>query len=79
MVLSGDMVSGYACTGSPGGAPCAPGWFATRWRQLTAPLATAGVPYASILGNHDAEADLDGRQILQARRAAQGGQQLFFF
>ena len=29
-----------------------------RWRQLTAPIAAARVPYGLALGNHDAEADL---------------------
>ena len=42
-VFSGDMVSGYAWDGKPG-------WYAARWRQLTAPALAAGVRYASILG-----------------------------
>jgi pre-mRNA-splicing factor SYF1 len=60
MVFSGDQVSGWECH-QPA---CQPGWFAARWRQLIAPVHEAGVPYAIILGNHDDEADLTRRRIL---------------
>ena len=68
VVFSGDMVSGYACP-----QPCPPGWYAERWRQLTAPVKSAGVPYAVILGNHDDEADLDRRAIVQLDIDTSGG------
>ena len=35
-----------------------------RWRQLTAPIVAARVPYGLVLGNHDDEADLMRQQIV---------------
>ncbi len=35
-----------------------------RWRQLTAPIAAAKVPYGLVLGNHDDEADLMRQEIV---------------
>ncbi|KAI3429468.1 hypothetical protein D9Q98_005560 [Chlorella vulgaris] len=65
VVFSGDMVSGWHCKPSaPLLADCGPGWFAARWRQLIAPVHQAGIPYAITLGNHDAEAELSRRQIV---------------
>jgi len=58
VVLSGDMVSGFAWSRS-----LTPRWFETRWRHVTAPMERAGVPYASVLGNHDAEADAAALRI----------------
>lgn len=52
------MVSGWFGAGKTG-------WFAAQWQQITAPIRETGTPYAIILGNHDDEADLDRRQILQ--------------
>ena len=45
-----------------------------RWRQLTAPIAAARVPYGLVLGNHDDEADLMRVEIvaLDSRLRAQG-------
>lgn len=43
VILSGDMVSGFAWDGRQG-------WFESHWRRLIQPLQAAGVPYASILG-----------------------------
>lgn len=57
-VFSGDMVSGFSWDGHAG-------WYAQRWAQLTAPVRTAGVPFAAVLGNHDSEADLSRAQIMQ--------------
>ncbi len=57
VVLSGDMVSGFAWDGSPR-------WYERRWRRLIQPVYRAGIPYASILGNHDGEADLSHREII---------------
>lgn len=48
VVFSGDMVSGWACRRDP---DCErDGWFEARWRQLTAPVHAAGLPYAVTLG-----------------------------
>jgi hypothetical protein len=58
IVFNGDMVSGWEAKGVAG-------WFENRWRQLTAPAREFSIPYAIILGNHDDEANLDRRQILQ--------------
>ncbi len=58
VVFSGDMVSGYAWNGSPG-------WYEALWRRLIQPTNAAGIPYATTLGNHDAEADLARRQIVE--------------
>lgn len=84
VVLSGDMVSGFACTltesqallltfgtssqyqvgpGADTGI-CPDGWYAGSWTNITAPLKAAGVPWASILGNHDDEGDLNRTAIL---------------
>ncbi|CAD7696717.1 unnamed protein product [Ostreobium quekettii] len=60
-VLSGDMVSGYAY---PRGTKPT-GWYAARWKQLIAPLHEHQVKYAMILGNHDDEADLTRREIVE--------------
>ena len=35
-----------------------------RWRQLTAPIAAARVPYGLVLGNHDDEADLMRQEVV---------------
>ena len=59
VVFSGDMVSGFAWDHHT------PGWFADRWRQLTAPVQATGLPYAVGLGNHDAEADLSRSKIIE--------------
>lgn len=48
MALSGDQVSGFAWDGKAA-------WFEERWRQMLQPTLAAGVPHASILGNHDGE------------------------
>ncbi|KAL4419342.1 hypothetical protein ABPG75_005873 [Micractinium tetrahymenae] len=56
--FSGDQVSGFAWDGSPR-------WFEERWRQLLQPTMAAGVPHASILGNHDGEANLGRREIVE--------------
>lgn len=52
IVISGDLVSGYAWDHSQG-------WYAKLWRRIAEVLDDTGLPYAAILGNHDAEADLD--------------------
>lgn len=58
VILTGDMVSGYAWNGSHG-------WFAKRWQQLTTPMIKANIPYALALGNHDDEADLTRDEIIK--------------
>lgn len=57
VVLSGDMVSGYAWDRSQG-------WFQAAWRKVLQPLEEAGIPYAAVLGNHDDTADLARREIV---------------
>eukprot|EP00887_Chlorella_sp_A99_P005029 scaffold4.g5029.t1 len=71
VVFSGDLVSGFECE-----QPCPAGWFAARYRQLIAPVAAAGVPWALTLGNHDAEADLGRREIVALDIVAGGGASL---
>jgi hypothetical protein len=57
IVLSGDAISGAFWDGSEG-------WVERRaWGPLSALLAAHAIPYATILGNHCAEADLTRRQI----------------
>jgi len=58
VILTGDMVSGYAWNGTHG-------WFAKRWEQLTAPMIKYQIPYALALGNHDDEADLTRDEIIK--------------
>ena len=52
IVLTGDMVSGYAWDGitSP--------WFAPLYEKMTSVLEEFDIPWAMTLGNHDREADL---------------------
>lgn len=61
VVLSGDQVSGYAWDGTDG-------WYARQWDALVAELQELGIPYATVLGNHDDEADLERREILALER-----------
>lgn len=56
VVLSGDQVSGYSWDSRDG-------WFARQWANVVAEIEAAGIPYASVLGNHDDEADLSRDQI----------------
>ncbi|KAL4420875.1 hypothetical protein ABPG77_002834 [Micractinium sp. CCAP 211/92] len=58
VALSGDQVSGFAWDGKAA-------WFEERWRQMLQPTLAAGVPHASILGNHDGEANLSRREIIE--------------
>lgn len=54
VVIDGDGSSNYAAPGScqNATAECME-WFESNWRNFTAPLEAAGVPYAYTLGNHD--------------------------
>lgn len=72
VVYSGDMVSGFEAPKAPavalegdGTASAQGSWFTALWPQVVAPAEAAGVPHAIALGNHDTEAELDGRQVLQ--------------
>lgn len=58
VVFSGDMVDGPSWNGRRG-------WYESVWQRLIKPVNFAGVPYASILGNHDGEADLSRRDIVE--------------
>ncbi|KAK9806513.1 hypothetical protein WJX73_005719 [Symbiochloris irregularis] len=59
VVFSGDLVSGnlYSEAG--------PGWFKKRWEYLSEAVLEADTPWATTLGNHDREADLDGPAIIR--------------
>ncbi|KAL4444638.1 hypothetical protein ABPG77_002455 [Micractinium sp. CCAP 211/92] len=72
VIFSGDLVSGWVCRGGQGGSACGPGWWEARWAQLTAPVRAAAVPWAITLGNHDAEAELTRRQIVDLAVRTQG-------
>lgn len=53
----------------PVGRLALPGaWFKAQWRKVVGPVRKARVPYAVALGNHDRQADLSGRQILELDR-----------
>ena len=56
VVVSGDAVSGYLAQRRGG--------YEKFWRKFTGPMMEAQVPYAYILGNHDAEGDLDSFAIV---------------
>ena len=70
LAFSGDMVSGrrsdpmdftivgYAWDQSPN-------WYERIWKRWTAPLLELKKPYGYTLGNHDSEADLNRRQIVE--------------
>lgn len=51
VVLTGDMVSGYAWDGTRG-------WYFKHWAKWTSPFMKKRIPYIYALGNHDAQADL---------------------
>eukprot|EP01132_Coremiostelium_polycephalum_P002294 gene2294-2830_t len=57
VVMTGDSVSGYAWNGQEG-------WFAEKWLHLTQPMVNANLRWALAMGNHDDEADLNRRQII---------------
>ncbi len=56
VAISGDGVSGGPAARQKGG-------FETCWKSMLAPITEANVPYGYILGNHDAEGNLDRFQI----------------
>jgi len=58
VVLTGDMVSGFAWDKSAG-------WYQNNWKKWTAPFQKYEVPYLYSLGNHDAEADLTREEIIE--------------
>jgi pre-mRNA-splicing factor SYF1 len=78
VVLSGDMVSGFAfpaanLLGYISRWRAGTTWYEQLWRRLIEPLHARKVPYASILGNHDAEADLKRRDIVKMDAATGTG------
>lgn len=58
VIITGDAVQGAVAATNPGG-------FEKSWRRFTKPMTDAKIPYAYILGNHDAEGDLDRLQIVK--------------
>lgn len=58
VVLTGDMVSGYAWDGSKS-------WYAQLHARYIQPMRKRAVPWALTLGNHDIEADLNGEEIMR--------------
>lgn len=58
VVFSGDQISGWVSKG-------ADGWAAQHWERATTVVRAASAPYAAILGNHDAEADLGRKELLE--------------
>jgi len=59
VVLTGDMVSGYAWNRSK-----IEPWFIKRFNQLIEPMMELGYRWAYALGNHDDQADLTRREII---------------
>lgn len=57
IVLTGDMVSGYAWPGTAH-------WYAQQHAQYTAPMQKRHKHWALTLGNHDAEGDLTAHEII---------------
>lgn len=57
VVFSGDMLSGWLGKGVPG-------WVQNRWNSVIAAAVTKNLRYAIVLGNHDPEADLSRRGIV---------------
>lgn len=48
------------------------GWYEEHWRRLSRPVLESGLPFAVNLGNHDGEADLTRREVVQlAMRASE--------
>lgn len=58
VVITGDMVSGYAWDGREQ-------WYAQQHARYIQPMQKRGIPWALTLGNHDIEADLNGEEIMR--------------
>lgn len=58
VVYGGDMVSGWYGREKNG-------WFEEHWIRITETVRSRGIQYAFMLGNHDDEADLNRRQIVE--------------
>lgn len=57
VVITGDMVSGYAWPGTKG-------WYLSYYSQYIAPMEKYNTPWALVLGNHDIEADITAEEIM---------------
>jgi len=62
-VVSGDAVGGYS--GYLFHLFTNHGFFKKYWKTFTTPFVEANVPYAYTFGNHDAEADLTRKEIVE--------------
>lgn len=58
VVISGDLVSGWWWN------KIDTDWYKGFWEQLTQPMIKRNISWAIVLGNHDIEADLSGREIV---------------
>lgn len=59
-VLNGDQVTAFYWQSN-----LSSGWYESHWRHLAQPVLDSGLPFAVNLGNHDGEADLTRRQVVQ--------------
>lgn len=58
VALTGDAVSGYAWDGTEG-------WFAEVYHRVIDTMLSLGYPYFYLNGNHDPQADLTQREVVQ--------------
>lgn len=63
VVVTGDVVSGYAWDGKT------PGWFAQVYKNFTIPLYEHNMHWAFTAGNHDSQADLTREEISEVDRS----------
>ena len=65
VLATGDVISGYANDGSPN-------FQKNIWNKFTGPFYKYQVPYAFLMGNHDAfDGGLDPRKLIQLERASE--------
>jgi hypothetical protein len=61
LIQKGDVISGWTWDGSED-------WFTSRWSRAVQPMIDHQIPWAFACGNHDIEAEFNGRQIVDFDR-----------
>ena len=61
VVLTGDMVSGYAWKNEDN-------WHKEIWERWVQPFRNKNQKYIYVLGNHDASADLNTKEVIELDR-----------
>src|SRR5690606_10477651 len=59
VILTGDIVSGYAYNNK------SKNWFKNLWNKIIEPMKKREIKWSIILGNHDIQGELNGKEILK--------------